>query len=733
MRDFGLNPQQMLAVQDTDGAILVIAGAGSGKTRVLTARICALVEAGVSPYNILAITFTNKAANEMKERIERELGCEAGGVWTSTFHSMCARMLRMDAERLGYTRDFTIYTDLESERVVKRVCDTVVGADPKRKGSYLNHISRAKTAALTPEEYYEAVKDVVQDAKTVALVYRAYEKELNACNAMDFDDLLLKTAELFEKCPDVLERWQNRFRYINVDEFQDTNKLQYRLVRMLSAKWGNVFVVGDEDQSIYSWRGAEIRNILEFSQDFKGAKVYKLEQNYRSTKNILAAANNVIKHNSARNEKTLWSALGDGYEVEYFEARTDRDEAEYVTRTVNRLIRAGENYRGIAVLVRANSLTRLFEESFTLHGNTLQGVRRIQVFRAQRDQGRARLRAPCGQPGRQRRIPARGQLSRRGIGASAVAEVALAAEKEGISYLETVKRGGLVSPANEKKLAKFLGVAESISDAMGRMSPVDFMQYVITESGLEAALKTSEDPDDRNRYENIEGLVGAVKNFVEDNPEATMSDFMQSVSLVSDSDGMDDENYVTVATIHAVKGLEFDNVFIIGLEEGVFPTSSAVADGDVEEERRLMYVAVTRAKRRLYVLSARSRFRFGRTENNPKSRFISEMRGDKTSIRVSGAFFGEDRKAPKKPVSDFGKKASPVFVSAPARRADAPDFSEFVKGAVVEHRKFGRGVVRETVGEGENKTAAIEFEGLGVKRFALSIAVNSMSIVKEGK
>ena len=733
MRDFGLNPQQMLAVQDTDGAILVIAGAGSGKTRVLTARICALVEAGVSPYNILAITFTNKAANEMKERIERELGCEAGGVWTSTFHSMCARMLRMDAERLGYTRDFTIYTDLESERVVKRVCDTVVGADPKRKGSYLNHISRAKTAALTPEEYYEAVKDVVQDAKTVALVYRAYEKELNACNAMDFDDLLLKTAELFEKCPDVLERWQNRFRYINVDEFQDTNKLQYRLVRMLSAKWGNVFVVGDEDQSIYSWRGAEIRNILEFSQDFKGAKVYKLEQNYRSTKNILAAANNVIKHNSARNEKTLWSALGDGYEVEYFEARTDRDEAEYVTRTVNRLIRAGESYRGIAVLVRANSLTRLFEESFTLHGipyKVFGGFRYFERKEIKDALGYVRLAVNPDDNDAFLRVV---NYPRRGIGASAVAEVALAAEKEGISYLETVRRGGLVSPANEKKLAKFLGVAESISDAMGRMSPVDFMQYVITESGLEAALKTSEDPDDRNRYENIEGLVGAVKNFVEDNPEATMSDFMQSVSLVSDSDGMDDENYVTVATIHAVKGLEFDNVFIIGLEEGVFPTSSAVADGDVEEERRLMYVAVTRAKRRLYVLSARSRFRFGRTENNPKSRFISEMRGDKTSIRVSGAFFGEDRKAAKKPVSDFGKKASPVFVSAPARRADAPDFSEFVKGAVVEHRKFGRGVVRETVGEGENKTAAIEFEGLGVKRFALSIAVNSMSIVKEGK
>ena len=249
----------MLAVNDRDGAILVIAGAGSGKTRVLTARICALVDAGVSPYHILAITFTNKAANEMKERIERSLGTDGAGVWTSTFHSMCARMLRMDADRLGYSKDFTIYTDLESERVVKRVCETVQGADAKRKGSYLNHISNAKTAALSPSEYYEEIRDFSDDAKVISLVYAAYERELKESNAMDFDDLLLKAVELFEKCPDVLERWQTRFRYINVDEFQDTNRLQLKLVKLISGKWGNVFVVGDEDQSIYSWRGAEIR------------------------------------------------------------------------------------------------------------------------------------------------------------------------------------------------------------------------------------------------------------------------------------------------------------------------------------------------------------------------------------------------------------------------------------------------------------------------------------------
>ena len=721
----------MLAVNDRDGAILVIAGAGSGKTRVLMARICALVSAGVSPYNILAITFTNKAANEMKARIEQALGFPTAGVWTSTFHSMCARMLRMDAEKLGYTRDFTIYTDLESERVVKRVCEKVGGADPKRKGSYLNHISRAKTAVLSPSEYYEEIKDFSEDANVIALVYSAYEKELKESNAMDFDDLLLKTVELFEKFPDVAGRWQERFRYINVDEFQDTNRLQLRLVKILSAKWGNVFVVGDEDQSIYSWRGAEIRNILDFPKEFPGAKTYKLEQNYRSTGNILEAANNVIKHNNARNGKTLWSALGKGYEVEYYEAYNDRDEAEFVTRTINALQQTGENYRDMAVLVRANSLTRLFEESFTLHGipyKVFGGFRFFERKEIKDTLGYVRLAINPDDNDAFLRVV---NYPKRGIGASAVAEVALAASKRGVSYLNVVKDPAGLSPASAKKLEKFAAVATDIAGALGSMSPVDFMKYVISASGLENTLKLSDDPEDRNRFENIEGLVDAVQNFVEDNPEATVSDFMQSVSLVSDSDGMDDENYVTLATVHAVKGLEFDTVFTVGAEEDIFPTASSVASGDVEEERRLMYVALTRAKRRLYVTWARSRFRFGRTENNQKSRFISEMRGDKQSIRILGGVPSGQGAKRVQPKFTPQKNTFGAFVSAPPRRADAPAFSEFRPGVKVRHTRFGDGVVKETAGEGEDMTAAIEFAGLGVKRFALSIAINSLSIVKE--
>lgn len=734
MRDFGLNPEQMKAVEDRDGAILVIAGAGSGKTRVLTARICALVEAGVSPYNILAITFTNKAANEMKERIQRELGGSGYDVWTSTFHSMCARMLRMDGERLGYSRDFTIYTELESERVVKRVADEVQGADPKRRGSYVNHISRAKTAALKPDEYYEAIKDDVTDARAVALVYAAYERELKKSNAMDFDDLLVKTVELFETCPDVLERWQNRFRYINVDEFQDTNRLQLRLVSLLAAKWGNVFVVGDEDQSIYSWRGAEIRNILEFPETFKGAKVYKLEQNYRSTKNILEAANNVIKHNNARNEKTLWSALGKGYDVRYYEARTDRDEADYVTRAIGSLLTEGENYRDTAVLVRANALTRLFEESFTLHGipyKVFGGFRFFERKEIKDTLGYVRLAINPNDNDAFLRVV---NYPRRGIGPSAVAEVAMVSARLGVSYLAAAKHAESLSPASARKLAAFAAVADKIAEGIGEMKPVDFMQYVIKESGLENTLKLSDDPEDRNRYDNIEGLVAAVQNFVDDNPEATISDFMQSVSLVSDTDEMDGENYVTLATVHAVKGLEFDNVFVVGLEDGIFPTSTAVTNGDIEEERRLMYVAITRAKQRLTVSWARSRFRFGKVETFPKSRFISEMQGEKASIRMRAAFPSSEQRTPspaRKPSLDGIGRGMSGFVSVPQRNADAPDFSEFEKGVVVEHKRFGKGVVRETVGEGENKTAAIEFEGLGVKRFALAIAINSLKIVKE--
>lgn len=731
-RDFGLNSEQMLAVRDTEGQILVIAGAGSGKTRVLTARICGLVDSGVDPYNILAITFTNKAANEMKERIEQAMG-DTYGILACTFHSLCARILRVDAESIGYGGNFTIYTETESERVVKRVCENVKGADAKRKNDYLRHISAAKTAALSPEAYYNEIRDFVTDADTVIGVYTAYERELRQSNAMDFDDLLVKTKELFDTCPDVLQRYSRRFRYINVDEFQDTNKLQYDLVKQLCSVWGNLFVVGDEDQSIYSWRGAEIRNILDFPKDFPSAKVYKLEQNYRSTTEILNAANNVIKNNSARNAKTLWSANKGGDSVEYYEAYGDRDEAGYVSRKINAMVAQGANYRDMAVLVRVNSLTRLFEEDFNLHGipyKVFGGFRFFDRKEIKDALGYVRLALNPADNDSLLRVV---NYPRRGIGQSAVTELATVAEREHMSFCDVLRRPELLSSANARKLGQFSQVAFDIEAAAKTKSPVDFMSYVIERSGLQN-LKFSDDPEDVNRYENIEELVGAVNGFMEDNPEATIADFMQSVALVSDSDEMTDDNYVTLATVHAVKGLEFDNVFIVGLEEGVFPVSIAVNNGDVEEERRLMYVAITRARKRLFVISSRSRFRFGETVYNPKSRFIAEMRGDKPSIRVGGAYFDNQAAQRMKAIENLSRKAPQK--AAPTQRKVTPagsdaSFDEFKKDVIVEHTKFGRGIIISTVGEGEDKTAAIAFKGLGVKRFSLAIAINSLKIVKE--
>ena len=742
--NFDLNDQQRKAVYDVNGPVLVIAGAGSGKTRVLTARICHLVEIGVNPYNILAITFTNKAAGEMKSRIESALGMMTS-MWVSTFHSMCARILRYDCDRIGYDSNFTIYTEPESERVVKRICPNVVGADVKKKGDYLWHISNAKTNAMSPEEYYYEINRDYTDAKIIYGVYSAYEKELQSSNALDFDDLLLKTVELFEKNPDVLEKYQNRFEYVNVDEFQDTNTLQYKLIKLLSAKHGNVFVVGDEDQNIYSWRGAEIKNILGFPKDFEGAKLYKLEQNYRSATGILDAANNVIKNNVARNKKNLWSEHRDDNCIEYFEAYSDRDESSYVSRQINWLISLGREYRDIAVLVRANSLTRLFEEEFNLHGipyKVFGGFRFFERKEIKDTLAYVRLALnPSDNDSLLRVI----NYPTRGIGAKSVEELKQVAHDNNMTMFSVLINPGFLNQNTAKKLSPFLDIAMDIIEQSKRLAPVEFMQYVIRRSGIENALLLSKEKDDTNALENVFELVGAVENFIKDNPNATISDFMQSVALVSDTDEMDDDNYVTIATVHAVKGLEFDTVFVVGLEEGIFPVNRAIASGDIEEERRLMYVAITRAKRRLYATSARQRFRFGEMTYAPKSRFITEMQGGKVSVRatnsmyqgattkynfdvqkaIATAVYGKDN-----PKAHFNKKLVSNLSQQQKQKTNI-DFSVYKQGAIVEHSKFGRGIIISTVGSGEDTTAAIAFKGLGVKRFSLAIAHQHLKIIEE--
>ncbi len=739
MNSFNLNPQQQTAVNDTEGAVLVIAGAGSGKTRVLTARVCHLIETGVSPYNILAITFTNKAANEMKERIEKYIGEQS--VWTSTFHSMCARILRLDADKIGYSKDFTIYTELESERVVKRVLQDFPSADPKNKGDYLWHISRAKTLAMSPEQYFAAIKEDDNDAYNIYQIYDRYEQELKKSNCLDFDDLLLKTLDLFKACPDVLRRYQERFKYICVDEFQDTNKLQYDIVKMLSKLSGNLFVVGDEDQSIYSWRGAEIRNILDFPKDFPGAKVYKLEQNYRSTTSILKAANNVIKNNSNRNEKNLWSEIKQEDSIEYFEVYNDREEATEVAKNINNLHRKGEKYREMAVLVRANSVTRQFEEEFNLHGIPYKVFGGFRFYeRKEIKDALAYVRLAIN-PSDNDSILRVVNYPKRGIGNTAVLELQTVAKEKDTTLFSVLVNPDWLSAQTAKKLAPFIEIAKDLVQCSKQMQAVEFMQYTIRRSGLESALSQSQDPDDSNRLENIEELVSAVQQFEQDNNGAGISDFMQSVSLVSDTDEMNNDDYVTVATIHAVKGLEFDNVFLVALEDGIFPTQRAIIAGDVEEERRLMYVAITRARKRLFVLNARQRYRFGKTEYLPKSRFVGEMSGFKTSMRYTNSSYSQPTFDNKERIklgvnnpqtSSFKKNLSNGFAKQSidnAKKSSSVDYSQFAKDVIVDHTKFGRGIIIQTSGDGDDKIAAIAFKGLGVKRFSLAIAAASLKVV----
>lgn len=737
-----LNPEQLSAVVKKDGYILVLAGAGSGKTRVLTERIAHLVKQGVSPYNILAITFTNKAANEMKQRIASTLQSEAN-IWTSTFHSFCARILRIEAEWLGYNKNFSIYTEVESERVVKRIIKAMTSVDPKQLNSFMWHLSRAKNAGLEPNDYFLEIKDEFVDAENIKIVYSRYEKELKASNALDFDDLLWKTVVLFEKFPEVLKKYQTRFQYISVDEFQDTNMMQFKLVKLLSDFHHNLFVVGDEDQSIYSWRGAQISNILEFADEFKGASVFKLEQNYRSTPEILKAANNVIKHNRERNAKKLWTNEGTGAGVTYFEAYNERAEADFVARNIARFVSMGEKHSDFAVLVRANSLTRVFEENFNLYGIPYKMFGGFKFFeRKEIKDFLAYIRLAVNPKDNESLLRAI-SFPKRGLGDVALSQLQELSEGEDLfSALSKVDSSSIPS-ATKSKFLVFKDTVDKMIELKATLSAEEFVQQVLEVSGIYNQLKGGND-DDKNRLENMEELVTAVAGFVKDNPEATIDDFLQSVALVSDTDEMDEDNYVTIATVHSAKGLEFENVFAIGLEDGIFPTKRAIDSGEIEEERRLVYVAVTRAKKRLFVSWARSRFRFSSTESYPRSRFVDEMKGERAQKGIRAEYsetdqiydmkFGEGK-------INFASKSERMIEQMKKNRAKNSAkntsnaktriFDAYQKDVNVEHNKFGKGMIISTSGEGEDKICAIAFHGLGVKKFALSVAIRNLTIVDE--
>lgn len=729
-----LNDRQREAVETLTGPLLVLAGAGSGKTRVLTYRIANLIEHGVKPWNILALTFTNKAAQEMKERAAALIGADADEAWVSTFHSCCVKMLRIDCDKIGYDKRFTIYDEADQVKLIGDILKSMGINDktaPKRV--IKENISNAKNRSLDVKRY---IAENYSDDGITERVYDAYQQKLISANAFDFDDLLIKTIELFEKCPDVLEKYRNRFKYVLVDEYQDTNMPQYRFIEMLCRAHGNLCVVGDDDQSIYGWRGADIKNILSFEKDFEGAKVVRLEQNYRSTKYILDAANAVISHNSGRKPKTLWTSRAGGDLIERYCADNERDEAAFIARKVLQGVQQGASYGDFAILYRTNAQSRVIESTLVNYGiphKVFGGVRFYQ--RKEIADIMAYLRAianPDDDVAFSRII----NVPRRGIGDKTIEELASAAAQSGQSMLVTALSGTLLPPKIEQKLR---GIVDLMSDLMAQsllMPLSDFTKYLVDKIEYEAYLLSEDKKGDAiMRMDNISELIGNIKEIERDVPEGenALSTFLESVALVSDIDSLDEsEGAVALMTLHSAKGLEFPTVFIAGMEENVFPTRRARGDMSMdalEEERRLCYVGMTRARERLLLVNAMTRSIYGETTVNRTSRFINEipeelMKDDRPRRSVPSEY-----ERPEKPQITYASMQG--FGMKPPKRTLYSQHNEPTKSKLnvdyvplmrIRHDKFGDGTITEVAGTGGSMTVTVDFDICGRKRFAAAYA-----------
>jgi DNA helicase-2/ATP-dependent DNA helicase PcrA len=693
----GLNEPQREAVLHGDGPLLILAGAGSGKTRVLTHRIANLVGSGAArPGEILAITFTNKAAGEMRERVEALVGGRARAMWVMTFHSACARMLRSDAQRLGYTRGFTIYDEQDSLRLVK-ACIEELDVDPKRFAprGIRRQISDAKNALLDAEAYRLKVSSFFE--QTAADVYELYEKRLHAANAMDFDDLLFRCVNLFELFEEVRDRYRRSFRHVLVDEYQDTNRAQYRWLQLLTEEHRNLAVVGDDDQSIYRFRGADIRNILEFERDFPDAEVIKLEQNYRSTQTILNAANSVIANNRSRKSKSLWSELGEGDPVHVRELEDEHAEARFVVSEIERLVDEGGSRDDMAVFYRTHAQARVLEDMLVRYGVSYQVLGGPRFYeRAEIKDALAYLTLLVNPSdtvafGRVVNSP------RRGIGATSQGRIVGYANTVGEPVWDvaaTPESVPALAPAAVKAVGRFMSVMERLRERATNGAGVgDLLQETLDETGYTEALSAERTIEAQGRLENLEELVGVGREYDATADEGSVEEFLQQIALFSEQDNLrDEQGLLTLMTLHNAKGLEFDTVFVIGLEDGVFPHMRAIEAGDVEEERRLCYVGVTRAQRELYLTYARSRSLFGGRDWNMRSRFIDEIPVELTD---------RDEEAPTGPdaAATWGGGAA---VPEPPRAG-----ASFALGEDVVHANFGEGVI-----------TGVEPGGLVVVRFA---------------
>lgn len=728
-----LNKEQRQAVETLDGPLLILAGAGSGKTRALTYRIANLVDHGVSPWNILALTFTNKAAREMRERTEALLGGSVKDMWVATFHSCCTRILRSDIDKLGRDRNFVIYDDDDQTSLIAAIMKRL-GVNDKdiTKRQIKEHISEAKNKSTEPEKF---LMDNPYLDESVLKVFREYQRSLKEYNALDFDDLLGKTLELFQSCPEVLQKYRSKFRYILVDEYQDTNVMQYHIVELLAREHGNICVVGDDDQSIYGWRGADIRNILDFEKDFPGAKVIRLEQNYRSTSNILDAANAVIENNQGRKSKKLWTDNGRGDRIETFTADSERDEAHFVCRKIMEGVRNGMNYGDFAVLYRMNAQSRIPETTMVNYGipNKVYGGQRFYERKEIKDI-MAYLRLiynPFDDIALKRII----NVPKRSIGDASIAELARVAEQEGKSMLVAALTSENIDPRAMKKIKPF---ADTMGEfiALSRTMPLsEFTWGMISALEYETYLKAEDKRGEvESRMDNLRELIGNIKEIEKDLSEGedALRAFLENVSLVSDIDSMNDGNgAVALMTLHSAKGLEFPVVFMIGMEENIFPTSRArndMSNHAMEEERRLCYVGMTRAKQKLYLINARQRNIFGNESYNRKSRFIEEIPAELTvsDNPVKQPETKEQTEHAKGQRKNFHRYAMDTHAlgdgTRDVRPAATPVSKTFEKYQKVQHDKFGVGTVMEISGSGSSMLVSIDFGAAGVKRFAAAYA-----------
>ncbi|WRP06931.1 DNA helicase PcrA [Rossellomorea aquimaris] len=726
----GMNPEQAEAVKATEGPLLIMAGAGSGKTRVLTHRIAYLmVEKGVNPYNILAITFTNKAAREMKDRIHNILGGASDNIWISTFHSMCVRILRRDIDRIGMNRNFTILDSTDQQSVIKAILKEK-NIDPKKfdPRSLLGSISSAKNELTTPEELSKQVGGYYD--QVVSDVYTEYQKRLRKNQALDFDDLIMTTIQLFQRVPEVLEFYQRKFQYIHVDEYQDTNRAQYMLVKLLASRFQNLCVVGDSDQSIYRWRGADIANILSFEKDYPRATVIFLEQNYRSTKRILQAANEVIQKNSNRKPKNLWTENHDGEKISYFRADTEQTEAQFVTGKIKEMTESGKRkYSDFAILYRTNAQSRVMEEVLLKSNIEYSIVGGIKFYDRKEIKDILAYLRLISNPDDDISLMRVINVPKRGVGATSVDKIARYAQDHDISMFSALEEADFIglSPKITKAVIEFKEMVKGYTGMQEYLSVTELVEEILEKSGYIDMLKAEKSIESQSRLENLDEFLSVTKSFEQSNDDKSLVAFLTDLALVADIDKLDEDDQpkdsVILMTLHAAKGLEFPIVFLMGMEEGVFPHSRSLMEEDeMEEERRLAYVGITRAEEQLYLTNAQMRTLFGQTKMNPVSRFIQEIPAellDDVMAEKKSAFTPFGKSAAKAPTRPAPRKP----VSRPVQTTTGGESVAWQVGDKAQHKKWGTGTVVSVKGSGDSVELDIAFPSpMGIKRLLAKFA-----------